>query len=609
MKVLIGNTPATLGPQELLGSGGEADVYRLGALAVKVYHPIDPSLPPDGRRAAELALERKLEKVRAFPRGLPAEVVAPLELVTDPKGRPIGFSMRAIEGATEVLHLARRAFREGAVSSAEVIELFRALRRALLALHRAGVIAGDLNDGNVLFAGREVFLIDADSMQVPGHPCPVAHERFLDPRLYGLDLATRPVFDERSDWYAFSVMLFSSLLYVHPYGGAHPTLPTPLRRAEARHSVLRPDVRWPKAAIRPRVLPDALQAYFAEVFDGGRRGDVPESLLAMTWTRCACGLEHARVVCPDCASSGKVSVRATVRHRGACRATLIHRTEGRILAAAVWGRLEYLTEQGGVIRREDGSRVMERPAAPGMRFVIAGPTTWVARGRELIAVQREQVVARASTQVFDGVPSFDVCPSQTEPHLLLRLEEEWLMAGERRMGKISRGRTWIRGGARMGVGLYRIGRTTFAFVFRPGRPGLTDVQLPGVTGRVLEVDAAFDDDLVCLSILGEREGSATAAMYLIGSDGRIHGRLEGAPHEHRALASVRGKCVRGGRVLAATEEGIIALGADRSTGLLVEETLFTDTEPFVSLGAELLPGAGGSVYVVTTREITQLVLA
>src|SRR6185369_28895 len=121
--------------------------------------------------------------------------------------------------------------------SARVTELFRALAAGLTQLHAAGVIAGDLNDGNVLARGAEPYLIDADSMQLAGLPCPVAHERFLDPRLYGIDLSAKPVFDQGSDWYAFAVMLFNSLLYVHPFGGVHTSLPTPQRRAEARHSL------------------------------------------------------------------------------------------------------------------------------------------------------------------------------------------------------------------------------------------------------------------------------------------------------------------------------------------------------------------------------------
>ena len=108
-----------------------------------------------------------------------------------------------------------------------------------------GALVGDFNEGNVLFRGATPFLIDADSMQFDGLPCCVGHEKFLDPRLYGVDLTRAPRFDPGTDWYAWSVLLFSSLLYVHPFGGIHKKFATPLRRAEARYSVLRPDVTYP----------------------------------------------------------------------------------------------------------------------------------------------------------------------------------------------------------------------------------------------------------------------------------------------------------------------------------------------------------------------------
>jgi hypothetical protein len=54
---------------------------------------------------------------------------------------------------------------------------------------------------------------------------------------------------------------------------------------------------------------------------------------------------------------------------------------------------------------------------------------------------------------------------------------------------------------------------------------------------------------------------------------------------------------------------LLALGVDPATGQIHEKTLYTDTEPFVEAGATILPGPGGSVYVVTNQEITQLSLA
>ena len=60
-----------------------------------------------------------------------------------------------------------------------------ALHDALAGLHRAGVVMGDCNDLNILVetAPARVHLIDVDSYQLPGFPCAMFSERFVDPRL------------------------------------------------------------------------------------------------------------------------------------------------------------------------------------------------------------------------------------------------------------------------------------------------------------------------------------------------------------------------------------------------------------------------------------------
>ena len=184
--------------------------------------------------------------------------MSPSELATDKAGRVVGYLMPLVAGAEDFGRLAQRKWRLGVLSNAQLTSLFLSLHGLVDQVHAAQVVIGDFNDGNVLFAGGQPYLIDADSMQFGGFPCPVGHERFLDPRLYGVDLSTAPKFSEGSDWYAYAVLLFQSLLSVHPFGGTHSKFATLLRRAEARHSVMQSDVLVPRLAVPPKVLPDDL---------------------------------------------------------------------------------------------------------------------------------------------------------------------------------------------------------------------------------------------------------------------------------------------------------------------------------------------------------------
>lgn len=600
MRVLIDGQAVTLTDRDQIGVGGEATVYRWRDRAVKLYHP----LPAGADAAAQAARQQKLAKLQTFPRGLPPTVVGPQGLVSGTDGACLGFVMPLVTGGEDIRRLSQRTWRDGVVSNEQVMRIFATLHRTLGDVHAQGVVVGDLNDGNVLVTGDTPWLIDADSLQVGAHGCPVAHESFLDPHLYGVDLTVRPCFTPETDWYAFAVLLFRSLLYVHPYGGVHPTLPTLLRRAEARHSVMRPDVQYPKAADSWRILPDALVDWFAGIFDHDRRGVFPAHLLDLTWTTCACGTVHARTACPTCAVVRPVDRPATIV-QGACRATVLLRTTGRILAATVQGGLRYVYEEDGRIRRETGSLVMTQARQPGMRFAIAGTRTWIGLREQVVQIEHEQAVTRTTCGTFAGEAVF----AANSRHAY-RLAGDWLVEAQsgQRIGQAIDGQTWFRMGEAFGVGFYRVGRVTIFFVVDPRHPGLKQVTLPPFEGRWLDAQVSFDADRVLLEVAEERQGRRWHSLTVIQADGRVLARLAGHPEDKRALATVGGKTMVGSCILCPTDDGLLSLAVDPATGTMSEGHLFLDTEPFVTEGATLLPGPGGSVYVVTPQAITQLTL-
>lgn len=574
---------------DLLGEGGEARVYRLGSSALKLFHPPTDAL-------AKRLLAQKLEKLAHFPRGLPEAVVGPTELATDRAGAIIGYRMPLVPGAEDFSRLSQRKWRLGVMSSDQLVALFRALHAAVEQVHGARVIIGDFNDGNVLFAQGRPWLIDADSMQFGGYPCPVGHERFLDPRLYGVDLAAAPRFDEGSDWYAYAVLLFQSLLSVHPFGGVHATLPTLLRRAEKRHSVLRSDVTLPRLAVRPGVLPDDLLHWFHAVFEKDARHAFPGSLLSLSFTTCTCGVEHARAVCPECHALGPVVTRQVLRSRGRCTARTAFETSGRVVHAAMQGGLRYLAEEAGVLRREDGTVISTTLAGPHRVFGLAGPNTWVADGAGRVEKWRgDRLVERTQTAVRGLWPVLAASTGTT-----YRQEQAWLVEHESgaRVGQVLEGQTWLWAGERLGLGFYRAGGLTVAFLLRAGKAGLKQLEGVGWTGRILEADAVFDAKHALLSVVTDDGGREVVHRWLVDEAGTVLARASGGSRGHAA--------VLGGRVVLATDAGLVALKAD--AGHLLEATLFPDTQPFVSAGDELLPNTDGSLFVVGARDITQLTL-
>ncbi|MCZ7677793.1 MAG: hypothetical protein M5U28_03050 [Sandaracinaceae bacterium] len=247
MKVYVDDREVRLSPSTLLGTGGEADVYDAGGgRAIKVFkgpdHPDVRDLPAL-RDAARERLAEHQHKLARFPRGLPPRVVAPERLATDrPGGSVVGYAMRLVAGAEPLARYAEPRFRQQGVDPNDVVAVLRDLHLTVCALHRAGIVLGDLNDRNVLVEGTRAHLIDADSFQFGPYFCGVFTERFVDPMLCDPALgAPVPVrrYGESSDWYAYAAMLFSTLLCVGPFG----------RRAQATRS------RAPRAPRRAAAPP------------------------------------------------------------------------------------------------------------------------------------------------------------------------------------------------------------------------------------------------------------------------------------------------------------------------------------------------------------------
>jgi len=106
------------------------------------------------------------------------------------------------------------------------LRIARNLCWAMDSLHAAGVIAGDLNESNVL-VGRDtlITLIDADSFQIRDSNetlfCEVARPEYLAPELHGVELRTAERHTQH-DSFALAVMVFKLLVDGnHPFSGRY----------------------------------------------------------------------------------------------------------------------------------------------------------------------------------------------------------------------------------------------------------------------------------------------------------------------------------------------------------------------------------------------------
>lgn len=593
MRVKLNGTIVVLGPKDLIGQGGEASVYAKDGVALKLYHPATD-------RGSKRALHLRFDKLRAFPAGLPDRVLAPQALVTDLRGQPLGFAMRRILGAKELF--------ASKLHPKEALTLFLGLYELLRRVHEKRVVVGDLNDGNVLVDDTGAYLIDADSMQFGSFPCLVAHEKTLAPELYGVDLEAGPSFTTGTDWYAFSVLLFSKVFGVHPFGGVHKQVKTLLRRIEAGHSVLRPDVRVPKSTLPFELLPDPLLDYFSRTFERKERTPPARSLLAVELSACArCGLEHARAACPACRRLGVLSARPAMRHRGRCLARVLFETRGSIVAAESAGGLRYLYREAGRLFRED-RRPLALPAAESDQasvYSLGHAETWVASKDTAHLVGSDRIRRTLSIDQALGVPLFG-----GEGGHGAFVYDGWLEGADlpRRLGQVVPAEARIFAGHQLGYGFYRVGRLTHHFLFSLQQGGFLNLLLPPIAGRVRSVRATFDGTDVLVEIAAVAAGRSVHRIALVDRHARVVASHEGAPEDSPLLRHAGRIALFGRRLLVPTDDGLLLARAEQGLDEFVEGRVFTETEAFVSERHNLYPGPNGSVYVATEHELMQLEL-
>jgi hypothetical protein len=619
VNVYVGGHRLALDPARSIGKGGEADVFEVGGRALKLFKPPEhPDLAgdPDGQQAAQARLDEQQRKLRAFPAGLPDRVVAPLDLVTDRSGRRVlGYAMRLVSGATALLRYGERSFRQGTITADAVVAIFRDLHATLTGAHNAGVVIGDFNDLNVLVSGLEAHVVDADSFQFGPFPCRVFTERFVDPLLCDPD-APRPVLvrphGTASDWYAYAVMLMRSLLFVDPYGGVYKPRDAgaklaPGARPLRRVTVFHPDVRYPRPALRPDVLPDDLLQHFHCVFERDLRVPFPERLLdAMAWRHCeSCGLEHARASCPACTVAPTPAVREVVRVRGTVTSTRVFHTRGEIVASALEGsRLRVLVHEAGAFRREDGTVVLEGDRLPGMRFRLSGARTLVGHGRKLAILAPGEAPRRMAVDAWAGTPAFDANERHAYWIEAGRLVREGPIAPER-IGDVLAGQTRFWAGPEMGFGFYRAGELHVAFVFDASGRGLNDgVALAAPRGQLVDAGCVFGAGGCWFWTTTRDAGRTIHRCSVVSARGAVLASVEGP--EGSWLADLRGACAAGGFLLVPTDEGLVRVEVEGAT--LRQTRLFPDTEPFVDAGCRLWAGSDG-LYVVDRHEVRRLSMA
>jgi len=619
MEVYLNQKRIKLNPKAAIGKGGEADIYDIGnGKVLKLFKPDDHpdyQMLPKEQQAAKARLALHQQKLRVFPQNLPPRVVKPETLAMDKQGVNIlGYTMPFLQNTVPLLKYSDRTYRHtNGISPQFVTALFRDLHDSVTKIHQANVTIGDFNDLNLLISQNQVHLIDADSFQFDQFPCQVFTVRFVDPMLCD-HWANQPILTSShnpdSDWYAFTVMLMQSLLYVDPYGGVYkpksqsamiPHSARPLQRITIFH----PEVRYPKPAIPYQILSDDLLQHFHNCFEKDSRGIFPQSLLeSMRWTKCQqCGIEHLKATCPICTPLIQILPLPLEKESSskACKVIHIFQTEGVILKVALQNNLlYYLYHDRHEFKREDNTILLSGELDANIQFTLFGKSTIVTKQSHAIALtqgQPPQAIAAALIRA-NSFSRYWIDQGQ-----LLRDGK----LGNEYIGDILEGQTqfWI--GEKFGFGFYRAGGLSVAFTFDAKRSGICDrVQIPPIRGELIEANCVFSDHICWFFTATQEQGKIIHRVSVLSDSGELVSTLTGQKGDISWLTNLHGHCAIANWLFVPTDDCLVRI--EVQNGQIMITKSFPETEAYVDSGCSLIVTSQG-IYVIHAQKILQLQLS
>lgn len=627
-QIIVKNQKFTLDKRDVIGEGGEAVIFRLQNKAIKIYRQPIP---------------QRVKKLKDFFRQnfiLPDNVLYPLELAYTGSGQVIGFLMNRLKaGCDPIAVLANKRFcAQNGITTKRVVNLFCGIYQALLDIHQAGIVVGDLNDRNEVLdpAYNKIAWLDVDSWQWGSYPCMVGTEAYLSPDLYGIDLSQAAHFKQEHDWYSFAVLLFRSLLRIHPFrAGIHPRYKSLMLRAKKGITVLDADVRYPMIGLPPDILSDELtdilikylKRQIKEPFPFDQLGKFLDILVECP----SCGLWYAglRKSCPGCQVKNIIDMRLKQILAG-CECETLITTSGKVIFFQIVDTTIYcLVDESGVTylyKKLKGHNVVKKEmfkTRPGAKFglfdqnlvICISPTDEEPELFVLdISGQKPRAVLKTLTRSMAGGKAVFVCSAK----YLYRIVGSRIMRGEifnrsnqlleREVIQSLEGQTWFTVSPNpteneLLVGFYRVfGDLKWFLVKSENKTSCSrfEIELPELTPResLIDLSIKFSDNSVLIIRKTRRAGIDYVHLDVIdGHDSQITHSQITKVSELEQYENIHGKAFKKGIVIHPTSQGVLYEKITQQ-----QSDILTDSEQFISAGDSLYV-YGNNILAVTDDRV------
>ncbi len=207
--------------KEKIAEGGEGTIYRtdLPGTAAKIYH--EKSLTENRRDKLTLMMELEPQI---------EELCWPDTLLYTKDQEFTGYLMPVLEEGYEdlthsVLQLSKEAVQKEKLPQWDrlaLVKLCIKITDIFMRMHEKGILMGDVNPNNIMInihsaQDPEVRIVDCDSMQAGGYPCPVGVKIFTNPQIYERLGTDNPHFGEflrteEDELYSVAALLFKILM-------------------------------------------------------------------------------------------------------------------------------------------------------------------------------------------------------------------------------------------------------------------------------------------------------------------------------------------------------------------------------------------------------------
>lgn len=634
-RAIIGNDQYVPDKNDVIGEGGEAVIFRYGKLALKIYH--DPTI-------------QRGEKLRDFFKAgfdLPPNVFFPMEPVLNGKGAIIGFTMRKLNpGCDPIASLGNKAFcAKNGITTKNVIEIFSDMGKSLSTIHGQKIVVGDINGLNEIMDPnyQKSAWIDVDSWQWGNHPCMVATESYLTPDLYGVDLAKKPFFKEEHDWFSFVVLLFRSLLRVHPFrAGVHPVYKSLLIRAQKGITVLDSDVIYPTFGLSPDILPDDLTHILVEYLKRNKRDPFPLEVLSQygdILVECPmCHLWYAgsRKNCPGCQTKNIIDIRLKQVLVG-CECEDLIVTQGKITFFKIIDKTIYcLADEAGttfLYKKENGKSIVKKEmfnTRQGARFNIFNESLVVCldpvnEDPELLILDvsgsSPKPVLKTMTKSLAGGKAVFSCSRK----YLYRIVGTRIMRGdifgdskqllEREVVQSLSGQTWFTVSpdpkeTEALIGFYRVFGKLRWFLVRSKDETFFerfDLEFPKLTPResLIDFSIKFSDTSVLILRKTKRVGIDYIRIDVVDIEsGKVIYSHTGKVRELERYENIHGKAFKAGVLMHPTNKGVVHEKiTSQQTGILADSDQFVGEEDALyAYGKDIISLTDDRVLLIKSKK-------